>query len=36
MYKENYINKKLTVKYQGLSDDGIPRFPSRIAIRDYE
>lgn len=34
--KENYINKKLTVKYQGLSDDGIPRFPSGIAIRDYE
>lgn len=34
--RENYINKKLTVKYQGLSDDGIPRFPSGIAIRDYE
>lgn len=34
--REKYINKKLTVKYQGLSDDGIPRFPSGIAIRDYE
>lgn len=35
-HREKYINKKLTVKYQGLSDDGIPRFPSGIAIRDYE
>ena len=34
--REKYINKKLTVKYQGLSDDGIPRFPSGITIRDYE
>jgi DNA ligase-1 len=34
--KENYINKKLTVRYQGLSDDGIPRFPSGVVVRDYE
>jgi DNA ligase-1 len=34
--REKFINKKLTVQYQGLSDDGIPRFPSGIAIRDYE
>lgn len=30
------IGKKVTVQYQGLSDDGIPRFPSAISIRDYE
>lgn len=30
------IGKKATVQYQGLSDDGIPRFPSAITIRDYE
>lgn len=26
----------LTVRYQNLSDDGIPRFPVGISIRDYE
>lgn len=30
------IGKMVTVKYQELSDDGIPRFPSAIAVRDYE
>lgn len=30
------IGKKVTIQYQGLSDDGIPRFPSAISIRDYE
>lgn len=30
------IGKMVTVQYQGLSDDGIPRFPSAISIRDYE
>ena len=30
------IGKMCTVQYQGLSDDGVPRFPSAIAIRDYE
>ncbi len=33
---KNLIGKRVTVQYQGLSDDGIPRFPSAIAIRDYE
>lgn len=28
--------KWLTVKFQDLTDDGIPRFPVGIAIRDYE
>ena len=30
------IGKKLTVRYQELTDDGIPRFPVGISIRDYE
>ena len=30
------IGKMVTVQYQGLSDDGIPRFPSAISVRDYE
>jgi DNA ligase-1 len=30
------IGKLLTVKYQNLSKDGIPRFPVGITIRDYE
>lgn len=28
--------KLLTVQYQNLTDDGIPRFPVGLAIRDYE
>ena len=32
----NYIGKKLTVKYFELTDEGIPRFPVGIAVRDYE
>lgn len=31
-----YMGRPLTVQYQGLSKDGIPRFPVGIAIRDYE
>lgn len=30
------IGKMVTVQYQELSDDGIPRFPSAITVRDYE
>lgn len=30
---DEYIGKELTVKYQELSSDGIPRFPIGIAIR---
>jgi len=30
------IGKDLTVRYQNLSEDGIPIFPVGIAIRDYE
>ena len=32
----DYIGKKLTVRYQELTDDGKPRFPVGISIRDYE
>ena len=31
-----YIGRMLTVRYQELTDDGIPRFPVGVAIRDYE
>lgn len=35
--RRKYVNKcNVTVKFQGLSDKGIPRFPIGIAIRDYE
>jgi ATP-dependent DNA ligase len=32
----DYYGKWLTVKYQELSKDGIPRFPIGISFRDYE
>jgi ATP-dependent DNA ligase len=34
--REDYIGKMLTIRYQNLSEAGIPRFPVGIAIRDYE
>ena len=33
---ELYIGRKLTVRYQNLSDTGVPIFPVGIAMRDYE
>lgn len=33
---EDLIGKMVTVQYQGLTDEGLPRFPSAISIRDYE
>ena len=30
------IGKKLTVRYQQLTDDGIPEFPVAVCVRDYE
>lgn len=30
------FNKQVTVKYQGKSANGIPRFPIGLTIRDYE
>ena len=32
----DYYGKLLTVKFQELSSDGIPRFPVGISFRDYE
>ena len=32
----DYIGKYLTVRYQELTDDGRPRFPVGLAVRDYE
>lgn len=34
--RQNYLGKMLTVKYQCLSDAGIPVFPVGITVRDYE
>ena len=31
-----FIGSKLTVRYQELTDDGIPRFPVGVTIRNYE
>lgn len=33
---KDFVGKKLTVRYQELTDDGLPRFPVGIAFRDYE
>ena len=33
---EDYVDKYLTVRYQELTDDGRPRFPVGITVRDYE
>lgn len=30
------LNKEVTIRYQELSDTGVPRFPVGIAVRDYE
>ena len=34
--RAEYIGKMLTVRYQELTADGIPRFPVGLAFRDYE
>lgn len=31
--QQDYIGQQLTVKYQGLSEDNVPRFPVGLAIR---
>lgn len=35
-HKDEFIGKMLTVRYQELTDSGIPRFPVGVSIRDYE
>ena len=34
--RNKYIGMYLTVKYQGVSVEGIPRFPVGLSVRDYE
>lgn len=34
--REQIVGKELTVRFQNLTDEGLPRFPVGIAIRDYE
>jgi ATP-dependent DNA ligase len=34
--RQHCIGKQLTVKYQELTADGIPRFPVGVCIRNYE
>jgi len=34
--REKYMGQELTVRYQCLSDEGIPIFPVGIIVRDYE
>ncbi len=38
LYSEgaSHVGKLLTVRYQELTDEGLPRFPVGITIRDYE
>ena len=33
---EDDIDKKLTVKFFELTDEGVPRFPVGLVVRDYE
>ncbi len=38
LYSEfnNYIGKRYTIKFQGISKYGVPRFPVGVDFRDYE
>jgi ATP-dependent DNA ligase len=33
---DDYIGKMLSVRYQELTDDNVPRFPVGVGVRDYE
>lgn len=33
---KSVIGKKLTVRYQGMTNGGVPRFPVGVSVRDYE
>ena len=35
-HPDTVIGKKLTVRYQGLTNGGVPRFPIGVSVRDYE
>ena len=34
--RDSYVGKMMTVKFQGVSKDDIPRFPVAVGLRDYE
>ncbi len=34
--RSQLIGRQLTVRFQELTDDGVPRFPVALAVRDYE
>lgn len=34
--RKKLIGKPCTVQYQGVSENGVPRFPVAITVRDYE
>lgn len=36
LLKTNLIYKKLTVQFQGYTENGVPRFPVGVSVRDYE
>jgi len=33
---KEFLGKFVTVRYQGKSEEGVPRFPVAVALRDYE
>lgn len=35
-YREDFIGQYVTVRHQGWTNEGLPRFPVGIAIRNYE
>ncbi|MHB8995151.1 MAG: ATP-dependent DNA ligase [Armatimonadota bacterium] len=35
-HAESFMGQMLTVKYQNLTDDGLPRFPVGISVRDSD
>ena len=35
-FPKKIVGKKLTVRYQGITNGGVPRFPIGVSVRDYE
>ena len=31
-----FVGKMLTVRYQGMTNGDVPRFPVGVIVRDYE
>jgi DNA ligase-1 len=34
--RDSYVDKMITVRFQNLTEGGIPRFPVGLTVRDYE